>query len=52
MLCLIKMVLAAHDKFPLTIRGKELAKINPDTEVTLRWPRWYAPTAADRQAIY
>jgi hypothetical protein len=51
MLSLLKMVVAAHGKFPLTIKGQKMMAIKPDTEITLRWPRWYAPTAQDRQAI-
>lgn len=51
MLSLLKMVLAAHAKFPLTIQGKAMIDIKPDTEVTLRWPNWYSPTAKDRQDI-
>jgi hypothetical protein len=51
LLSLLKMVIAAHAKFPLTINGKKMVPIKPDAKVTLRWPKWYAPTAADRQAI-
>ena len=51
MLSLLKMVLAAHAKFPLTVKGEEMAPVAVDTEITLRWPRWYAPTAHDRQEI-
>jgi hypothetical protein len=50
MLALLKMVLAAHAKFPLTIKGNAMAAIKPDTEITLRWPAWYHATAADLQA--
>jgi hypothetical protein len=50
MLALLKMVLAAHAKFPLTIKGNAMAEIKADTEVTLRWPAWYHATAADLQA--
>jgi hypothetical protein len=51
MLSLLKMVVAAHAKYPLTIKGKKMSAIKPDTEITLRWPKWYSPTAHDRQEI-
>jgi hypothetical protein len=50
MLSLLKMTITAHAKFPLTIKGKPMAEIKPDTEITLRWPHWYHATAADLQA--
>jgi hypothetical protein len=50
LLGLIKMMLAAHAKFPLTIKGKPMIAIKPDTEVMLRWQPWYHPTATDLQA--
>jgi hypothetical protein len=50
MLSLLKMVLAAHAKYPLTVKGQKMMAIKPDTEVTLRWPAWYHATAADLQA--
>jgi hypothetical protein len=51
MLSLLKMVIAAHEKLPLTIKGKKMPAIKPDTEITLRWPKWYHPTAQDRKNV-
>ena len=32
-------------------RGKNLSGIDPEADISLRWPAWYQPTAADRQSI-
>jgi hypothetical protein len=47
---LLRMALAAHEKFPLTLEGKPQDKVKADEPITLQWPRWYEPTATDRQA--
>ena len=45
---LIAMVIAAHAKIPLkTKTGKTIPEISVDTQVSLRWPPWYAPTLTD-----
>lgn len=49
LLSLLRMTLRAHATFPITVAGKELtAKADPN-DLTLIWPKWYAPTAGDRQ---
>jgi hypothetical protein len=42
------MAVKAHEKYPLTVDGKPLGKLGTDKKITLRWPRWYPPTAQDR----
>lgn len=50
LLDLLYMVIKAGQKFKLTDKhGRPIPKMNPAAEVTLNWPRWYAPTAVDRQ---
>jgi hypothetical protein len=51
LLSLLKMVIAAHQKYPLTVKGKQFPKIPESCEVTLRWPAWYHPTSTDRRDI-
>ncbi len=47
---LLYMVAKAAQKFQLTNRhGRPIGKINLDAEISLKWPRWYHPTAEDRQ---
>ena len=50
LLSILKMALKAHAAYPLTIDDEELPKVDPKAKVVLKWPRWYAPTAEDRQA--
>jgi hypothetical protein len=50
LLSLLKMVIAAHAKMPLTINGQKMMAIKRDAKVTLRWSAWYHPTAEDLQA--
>jgi hypothetical protein len=47
---LLTMAIKAHEKYPITIGDAVLPKIDPKTPITLKWPAWYAPTAADRTA--
>ncbi|WP_146255344.1 phage portal protein, partial [Azospirillum sp. TSA6c] len=50
LLDLLYMVIKAGQKFKLTDKhGRPTPPMNPAAEVTLNWPRWYAPTATDRQ---
>ena len=49
LLQLVRMVLRASNKFPLTVFGSEIPALDPATRLTLKWPRWYPPTAEDRQ---
>ena len=48
LLPLLRMAVAASTKAALLIDGKP-AKLSADKPITLKWPRWYAPTAEDRQ---
>lgn len=43
------MILRAAQIYPLTIMGQPAPKLDPDARLSLKWPRWYAPTADDRQ---
>jgi hypothetical protein len=51
LLSLLKMTMRAHEKFPLTVEGKVVGKLADTAEVSLIWPNWYPPTAADRSSI-
>ena len=46
---LARMVIRASNRYPLTSHGEEIAPIDSSTRLNLKWPRWYAPTAEDRQ---
>lgn len=50
LLSLLNMVVRAHEKFPLTVNGEPLGKLNGKEKLTLIWPDWYPPTAGDRQS--
>lgn len=50
LLSLIRMALAANKKYPLYCDGEKFGDFDPKSKVSLRWPRYYAPTATDRQA--
>lgn len=51
LLKLLKMIAAASRLCPLETRdGVAIPAIAAGTRLTLNWPRWYAPTAEDRQA--
>jgi hypothetical protein len=43
------MILRAAQTYPLTVMGKSTPTLDPATRLSLKWPRWYAPTADDRQ---
>jgi hypothetical protein len=45
---LMRMVLRAAQVYRLQVLGQELYKPDPDTRLTLKWPRWYPLTAEDR----
>src|ERR1039458_1763666 len=51
LLSLLKMILAANEKYPLDVMGKPWASIRmtDNNPISLRWPRWYQPTSHDRQ---
>lgn len=52
---MLKMVIRANATRDLIIRGKKVAKGalgDPEvTQINLKWPPWYAPTAADHQSL-
>lgn len=50
LLQLIGMIAAASRKYKLTVAGVQIAPI-ADKPISLKWPDWYAPTYADRQAM-
>src|SRR5260364_29263 len=41
--------IAASQHYPLTIAGESVGRLNAQAALSLRWPRWYAPSAQDRQ---
>jgi hypothetical protein len=49
LLQLLRMTVKAHEKLPLTIAGKAVAKLPKDVEIALKWPKWHAPTTHDLQ---
>ena len=50
LLPLIRMTILASQKVPLSIFGAAPVSITMPERISLKWPRWYAPTADDRQA--
>ena len=48
LLQLARMVLRASELYPLTALGAPLPPIDPAARLTLVWPRWYPPSAAER----
>jgi len=47
---LLMMVIKASDKLPLTYKdGTKVGKFESSTQIALRWPAWYQPTASDKQ---
>jgi hypothetical protein len=48
LLKLARMVLRASELFALRVRGDTVTPL-PQARLSLIWPRWYAPTAEDRQ---
>ncbi len=48
MLRLARMVVLASARFGLTVRGAAVAPMDAGARITLRWPPWYPPDAAER----
>ena len=48
LLQLAGMVVRASHAFPLRVLGEAVAPLDPAARLTLRWPRWTAPSADDR----
>src|SRR5690348_9547238 len=49
LLVLARMVLRASQVYPLRALGQDLPAMDPIARLSLKWPRWYPPTADDRQ---
>ena len=49
LLQLARMVVLASNSYRLKVFGEEIPALNPSARLTLKWPRWYPPTAEDRQ---
>jgi len=45
---LMRMILRAAQRYPLPVFGREIERPDPEARLTLKWPRWYSPTAEDR----
>jgi hypothetical protein len=46
---LAHMVIRASNRYELQSHGEAIEPIDPSTRLALQWPRWYAPSAQDRQ---
>jgi hypothetical protein len=46
---LLRMAIAGHAKFPISVEGVVLPPVAPDADITLRWPAWYHKTPRDLQ---
>lgn len=49
LLSLARMVLRASQIYPLRVMDREVPAMDPTVRLSLNWPRWYSPTADDRQ---
>ena len=43
------MIISASQIYTLRVMGEEIPPLNPNTRLSLQWPRWYPLTAEDRQ---
>jgi hypothetical protein len=50
LLALVRMIMAAVDRYPITVLGRPAQKMTPGTRLSLDWPRWYPPSATDQLA--
>ncbi len=50
MLQLARMSVAASNIYQLRADDERLPPLDPNSRITLSWPRWYAPGSQDRQA--
>ncbi|MBS0558440.1 MAG: phage portal protein [Proteobacteria bacterium] len=46
---LARMILDASAVYPLVVMGRPAPVLQRDERLTLKWPRWYPPSADDRQ---
>ena len=49
LVALARMVLHASQLFPLRVMGKDVPHLDEAARLSIKWPRWYPPTADDRQ---
>lgn len=49
LLRLARMVMQASNRYPLRTHAGPVAPLDPTIRLGLSWPRWYAPSAEDRQ---
>ncbi len=49
LLALCSMMLRAAARYPLLVAGQPVPPVDPNTRLTLKWPRWYPLSADDRQ---
>jgi len=49
LLSLARMIIRASQVFQLSVMGQPIKRLDPALMVSLRWPRWYAPSSDDRQ---
>jgi Phage portal protein, SPP1 Gp6-like len=48
LLDLMRMILRAAQRYPIRVFGRDIERPDPEVRLTLKWPRWYTPTAEDR----
>jgi hypothetical protein len=48
LLALARMVLRASQVYPLRVMDREIGPLDVSERLSLKWPRWYPPTADDR----
>jgi hypothetical protein len=49
LLSLARMVVRASHVYPLRAMEKEIPALDVSARLSIKWPRWYPPTADDRQ---
>lgn len=49
LLFLARMVLRASQVYPLRVMEKDVPSLDTSARLSIKWPRWYPPTADDRQ---
>jgi hypothetical protein len=49
LLSLARMIVRASSRYSLRASGENLPPMDPTTALSLKWPRWYPPSATDRQ---
>ena len=48
LLSLARMILRASSIYRLRVFGREVAPLDSDARLALKWPRWYPPSSEDR----